>query len=259
MKSYIIYGGSSGIGKAVALMLLKFGERVAIVSNNRQELQSALDQLDSAQQERTLPLVADVRESDNVRQTVANAVDRFGGLDGMVFSAGIQVYGTVVSTPEATWDECIETNLKGAFLAGKYCIPQIAVGGGSVVIVSSVQALACQNDVAAYAASKGGLNAMTRAMALDHASQCVRVNVVCPGSVDTPMLRRSAAMEAGENNAGSVLAEWGGYHPLGRVAHVDEIASVIVFLLSDKATFITGAEITVDGGLTAALAVKLAR
>jgi NAD(P)-dependent dehydrogenase (short-subunit alcohol dehydrogenase family) len=122
-----------------------------------------------------------------------------------------------------------------------------------VLVVSSVQAIASQTGVAAYTASKGAINALTRAMALDHAEENIRVNAVCPGSVDTPMLRWAADLFKGENT----VEDWGRMHPLGRVARPEEVAEVICFLAGPKASFVTGAEYMVDGGLLAALGVRL--
>ena len=129
--------------------------------------------------------------------------------------------------------------------------------GGAIVLVSSVQALATQKGVAAYAASKGTLEALMRAMAVDHAKDNIRVNSVLPGTVDTPMVRSSAERFGGTDGLEQTLQQWGDNHPLGRVAHAEEIANLIAFLLSDKASFITGASYRIDGGLLAQLAVKL--
>jgi NAD(P)-dependent dehydrogenase (short-subunit alcohol dehydrogenase family) len=129
--------------------------------------------------------------------------------------------------------------------------------GASIVHVSSVQGTACQQGVAAYAASKGALDTLTKAMALDHAAAGIRVNAVLPGTVDTPMVRSSAELFRGEKTADAVVTEWGRLHPLGRVAQPVEVARVIAFLLSAEASFVTGALISVDGGLLAQLSVRL--
>ncbi len=164
----------------------------------------------------------------------------------------------MVDTSEEVWERTFAVNLKGAYLAAKHAIPRMALrGGGAIVNVSSVQGLACQTGVAAYAASKGALNALTRAMALDHASDGIRVNAVCPGSVDTPMLRHSAELFKGAASAEATLADWGRMHPLGRIASAAEVAEVILFLLGERASFMTGALVQVDGGLLAGIGVRL--
>ena len=151
--------------------------------------------------------------------------------------------------------------MKGVFLAARAALPHLRRSArGSVVIVSSVQALATQADVAAYTASKGALNALARSMAIDEAAHGVRVNTVCPGSVDTPMLRafgRRCSATAHRRARSATVAEWGRSHPLGRVAQPSEIAEVISFLASPRASFMTGEDIRVDGGLLAGLAVAL--
>jgi NAD(P)-dependent dehydrogenase (short-subunit alcohol dehydrogenase family) len=156
------------------------------------------------------------------------------------------------------WDQVIDVNLKGVFLASKYAVPEMRKrGGGSIVAISSVQAFASQESVAAYTASKGGINALVRAMALDHAREGITVNTVCPASVDTPMLRWAADLYKGEGTAEDLIALWGRAHPVGRVGRPEEIAEVVAFLAGPNARFITGADIKVDGGVLAKLGIVL--
>jgi NAD(P)-dependent dehydrogenase (short-subunit alcohol dehydrogenase family) len=203
-------------------------------------------------------LRADVISPADMKRLVDFTVENYGGVDILVNSAGIQRYGTVVETEEAAWDEVLDVNLKGIYLASKHAIPEMRRrGGGAIVNLSSVQAFASQQGVAAYTASKGGINALTRAMALDHAEDNIRVNAVCPASVDTPMLRWSADLFKGDKSIEETVENWGRMHPVGRVARPEEVAEVIVFLASPRANFVTGGDYKVDGGLLAALGVTL--
>jgi len=244
-KNAIVFGGASGIGLATASLLSDRGAEVVVADvEPPASLQIGM---------KYIP--CDVCDEDQIRSAVTKAAGT-GGLQWSVYSAGIQRYGTVVETPAEVYDKVQAVNVRGAFLAGHYAIPLMG-DGGSIVHVSSVQGLACQTGVAAYAASKGTLDALTRAMALDHAPQRIRVNAVLPGTVDTPMVRASAESMKGEGTAETVIAQWGRLHPMGRVAQPEEVAKVIAFLLSDEASFVTGASILVDGGLLAQLSVRL--
>ena len=255
-RTAIVAGGSTGIGLAAALRLLQGGAKVAICSHDEATLAPALAQLEG--QGEAIAVRADVTSSADMHRLVEAAEEAFGGVDHLVFAAGSQTYGTVVDTPEEVWERTLAVNLKGAYLSARQAIPQMTRrGGGAIVNVSSVQGMACQTGVAAYAASKGGLDALTRAMALDHAGHGIRVNAVCPGSVDTPMLRRSADLFKGEGTMEATLLGWGRAHPVGRIASLAEIAEVIAFLLSPAAAFMTGETVRVDGGLLAGVPVRL--
>ena len=251
-KVAVVTGGSLGMGRACVERLTRGGAQVLAV---------AVDEA-STRAVAALPgvrgFVGDVRRAADMQAAMADAVAAFGGIDVLVICAGIQRYGSVDDTPEEVWDDVLDTNLKGLFLAAKYAVPAMrARGGGAIVAISSVQAYASQTKVAAYTASKGGVNALVRAMALDHAPDGITVNAVCPASVDTPMLRHSADLFKGEGTVDDTLAAWGASHPLGRVGQPAEVAEAVAFLAGPNARFITGADLKVDGGLMAKIGVVL--
>jgi NAD(P)-dependent dehydrogenase (short-subunit alcohol dehydrogenase family) len=253
----IVTGGAQGIGRAAARKLLIEGASVVICSDREEQVERTVEELRGEDLE-VRGTRADVTSSADMERLVGFAADAYGGVDILVNSAGIQRYGTVVETEEEVWDEVLDVNLKGIYLASKHAIPQMRErGGGAIVNLSSVQAFASQKGVAAYTASKGAINALTRAMALDHAQENIRVNAVCPASVQTPMLRWAADLFKGDKSVEETLKEWGEMHPVGRVARPEEVAEVISFLASDRASFVTGGDYKVDGGMLAALGVRL--
>lgn len=253
-KSIIVTGGSLGMGRACAERFAKNGAQVLIVSNDKDSVEKAVTEIGG----KTAGFVGDVRNSGDMRSAVEQAVAKHGGVDILICCAGIQRYGTVVDTPEDIWDDVLDINLKGVYLAAKYAVPEMKRrGGGAIVVISSIQSYASQANVAAYTASKGGINALVRAMALDHAADNITVNTVCPASIDTPMLRWAADLFKGDLTQDEMIAQWGKGHPIGRVGKQEEVAELVAFLASDKARFITGADMKIDGGTMAKLGIVL--
>jgi NAD(P)-dependent dehydrogenase (short-subunit alcohol dehydrogenase family) len=252
-KVAIVTGGATGIGYGSAAVLVRGGATAVLFGPDESALERATNSLGRASY-----VVGDVRRRSDVQGLVASTVERHGGLDILVNSAAIQPYGTVESLSEDDWDRTLDINLKGAFLTGHFAVPELRKrGGGAIVNIASVQGIACQTNVAAYVASKGGLLALTRAMALDHAADGIRVNAVCPGSIDTPMLRFAASENLAGRTEDEVVASWGAAHPIGRVGRPEDVGAMVAFLCSDRASFCTGGEYKVDGGLLAKLGVVL--
>jgi NAD(P)-dependent dehydrogenase (short-subunit alcohol dehydrogenase family) len=254
----LVTGGASGIGRACSILLAAQGATVAVAAIDQRDADSVVQEITTAGGQ-AFGLVADVTDTVAVEAAVQEIISRHGRLDIVVTSAGVQRYGSVTATTDAIWDEVFATNVKGVFLVVRAAMPYLRTSGhGAVVIISSVQALVTQTDVVAYTASKGALNALARAVAVDEARHNVRVNVVCPGSIDTPMLRASAALfSASPATADDTIRAWGASHPLGRVGQPVEVAEAVSFLAGPQASFITGAEIVVDGGLLATLPVSI--
>lgn len=235
-----------GIGRATGELLAERGARVAIFDR---EAAAGREVCDAIRESGGVAKFYEVNVSDYAAIATAteHAHAEFGGLHALVVSAGIQRYGTAVSTSEEQWDEVIGVNLKGAWNAARAIIPFLQKsGGGAIVNVSSVQGLASQKNVLAYTVSKHGLLGLTRSMAMDFAGEGIRVNAVCPGTVDTPMLRWAASLDP---NPASVYEACNSMHPLGRIAQPREIAEVVAFLAHTSSSFVTGAVWTVDGGL----------
>ena len=245
-KTAIVTGGAVGIGQAVCQILAERGAAVAIFDMDERAGNETCENIRKANGKAIFERVdvADFAAVDNATNKTAST---FGRVDSLVVSAGIQRYGTAVSTTEEEWDEVLNVNLRGAWNAARAVIPyMVTSASGSIVNVSSVQALASQQNVLAYTVSKHGLLGLTRSIAMDFAKQNIRANAVCPGTVDTPMLEWAASLDP---NPESVYDACRQMHPLGRIAKPREIAEVVAFLAHESSSFVTGAVWTVDGGL----------
>jgi meso-butanediol dehydrogenase / (S,S)-butanediol dehydrogenase / diacetyl reductase len=251
-----IVTGTTGIGRAIAMRLASGGAKVVVcgvdAAANR-ELQQISDTKNSALRVE----LCDVSVPQQVKDVVAKTVAELGGLDLIANSAAIHPFGTAVETDPETWNRCMAVNISSAYLLAHFGIPEIKKrGGGSIVVVASVQGHACQRGVAAYATSKGGVLSLTHALALDHAPDRIRVNSISPGSIRTPMLERAAAHFSPELPIETVVERFGAAHPLGRVGTVEEVAELAAFLLSERSSFCTGGDYLVDGGLLAGIGVQ---
>lgn len=246
-KVTLITGGASGIGQACSLEFAARNAAVAVVDRDMNAGRQTAEEIHrNGGTAKFFPL--DVSLRAQVEKVVSEIVAEFGGIDVLVNNAGIQRYGTAVSTSEEEWDEVMNINLKSAFLLSKYTIPEmIKRGGGSIVITGSVQSVSAQRNSVHYVVSKHGLLGLTRAIALDFGKQNIRANCVLPGAIDTPLVRWAASLDPQPDRVFQTLDQM---HLRGKMGKPEEVARVIVFLASDLASFMTGSAVMVDGGLT---------
>src|SRR5712691_8910611 len=247
-KVALITGGTSGIGEATALLFAKEGAKIAITGRNQKRGHAVTEQILKDGGE-AIFVRTDVRKADECRRVVAETVGAFKRLDILFNIAGIFYPHTVLDCTEEEWDLQIDVNLKGTFLMSKFVLPSmIAQGRGVIINNSSGWGIVGGDHAVAYCASKGGVVLMTKAMAIDHGRQGIRVNCICPGDVETPMLPADAKMRG---------LSWASYledcnkRPMGRIGTPEEIAKAVLFLASDDSSFMTGAALVVDGGGTA--------
>lgn len=244
----LITGGTSGIGEAVADLFAHEGAKIVITGRNESRGHAVTARiLESGG--KAIFLRTDVRKSAECKRAVDETLQAFGRLDILFNNAGVFYPQTALECTEEEWDLQIDINLKGTFLMSKYALtPMIAQGGGVIINNSSGWGLVGGDRAVAYCASKGGVVLLTKAMAVDHGRQRIRVNCICPGDVDTPMLPEDAKLRG---------LDWKTYlagcenRPMGRIGTADEIAKAVLFLASDDSSFMTGAALVVDGGGTA--------
>lgn len=244
-KVALITGGASGIGRATALLMARQGAAVTVVDVDKVGAQSVVKEIRD-HGGRAIAVACDVSQGADCQRAVQRAVEELGGLDILFNNAGIIRRANVLETSEEEWDQVMAVNVKSIFLLSKLAIPIMAQAGGGVIInTGSGWGLVGGQNAVSYCASKGAVVNMTRAMALDHGAQNIRVNCVCPGDTDTAMLR-SEARQLGESDE-RFLAE-AADRPLGRVGQPEDIAEAVLYLASDASSFVTGTSLVVDGG-----------
>ncbi|SDW91523.1 NAD(P)-dependent dehydrogenase, short-chain alcohol dehydrogenase family [Arthrobacter sp. cf158] len=241
-QTVIVTGAGSGIGRAAALRFAELGANVAVADNNESAAAAVAEEAGHS----AIPVVVDVSDSGMVQKMVTVVVDTFGNLDVLCNNAGFGAPGNVPEIEEDDWDRLMAVNLKGVYLCSKYAIPELAkTGDGRIVNTSSYTASVGIRDRAAYVASKGGVSALTRAMALDHVDQGIRVNAVAPGTVNSPYFDK---MIKESDEPGTLLNELNSRSPMRRMGDPNEIAEAIVWLAAKESSFVTGSVLTIDGG-----------
>jgi len=244
-KRTIVTGAGSGIGRAIALRLASEGARIVLADVDEAAARGVAAEIDA----QTLVQKTDVTKTSDVETLVGRAVSEWGGLDVMVNNAGVGVAGTAVTTTEEEYERVMDVCVRGTFLGMKHAIPAMAEsGGGSVINMSSVAALVGLMDRAVYSAAKGAILAMTRASAIDHVGDGVRVNCVAPGTVDTPWVAR---ITSGYDDPEEARANMQARQPHGRFVTPEEIAAMAAYLAADESASVIGACMIVDGGVTA--------
>jgi NAD(P)-dependent dehydrogenase (short-subunit alcohol dehydrogenase family) len=241
MSVALVTGASSGIGAAIAIAFAEAGWDVMAAGRNEGRLEEVADV-----SERIVTWAGNLTDSDDCDELLADTMDEFGQLDCLVNNAGVYIRGSVTETSDDDWRETLTTNLDVPFFLSRAALPHLLKAEGSIINIASDWGLGGGERAASYCASKGGLVLLTKAMAKDHARDGLRINAVCPGDVDTPMLTADA--EAEGIDVDEYLEEASAAVPSGRIAEPEEVAALTLFLASEAATHINGAAIPIDGG-----------
>lgn len=245
-KVALVTGGAKGIGKGCAEVLSKHGARIAVVDVDAVAGQQTAEGIE-ARGGRSVFLQADVSKVDDVQKMITRLIEEFGRFDYLINNAGYHISKNVEDTSEEEWGYILNTNLTSVFLCSKYAIPHLRKTRGGIVNMGSMVGLVGQTNAAAYSATKGGIIAMTKGMALDFAKDGIRVNCICPGWVETPLVEDWFNQQADPQAAKRYIC---GRHPLGRIATPEEVGNAAVFLCSEESSFVTGVAFTLDGGVT---------
>jgi NAD(P)-dependent dehydrogenase (short-subunit alcohol dehydrogenase family) len=245
----LVTGGGSGIGRACAIRLAEEGAKVAVNDINPETGQEAVKTITDAGGT-AIFIQADVSKVSECERIVAETVAAFGRLDILVNNAAVMIEKTAVDTTEQDFDRITGVNLKGVFFVAKYAIIQMRKqgGGGNVVNMASVNSFFAEGGIAAYCMTKGGIAQYTRALAMDHSAEGIRVNAIAPGWIETPMNVNFLALGP------HIREQAGKLHAIARIGQPVEVANAVIFLVSDEASFVTGSLMTVDGGFSAGLA-----
>lgn len=245
-KVAIVTGAGSGLGRASALLFCREGAKVAVVDRDGPSAEDTVREIHLASGE-AFPIEADVANENAVRRMVAATIDRYARLDVLFNNAGVDFPKPVTETAEGEWDHVFDVNVKGVFFGAKYAVPAMHEGG-SIVSTSSVGGLVGLTNSAAYCASKGAVISLTKALAVDCAKQNIRVNCICPGTMNTPFTRRIIEATPDPDATKRVFESM---QPIERFAEPEEVARAALFLASDDSSYLTGSVIVVDGGFTA--------
>ena len=248
-KVVICTGIASGIGKSITQLFLSSGARGFVGIDINQSMNEIFKEELSSYSDTFFPLCCDISKENDVKKYLDLALTKFGRIDIMINTAAYAQPITIHETPEDVWDKTFDVNVKSLYLNAKHLIPSMKTNGGGLIInTGSISSHVGMPTQGAYAASKGAIAQLTRQMAIEYAGNNIRVVAVCPGTVDTPLVHESAKTSGNYDQYMQKLYDG---HPIGRIASADEIAKLYLYLSSDDASFITGANIMIDGGFTA--------